>query len=95
MKLYVFLCYEYCKIKTVVCTFSVVIFLSQLFTSFPLFYIKIGTEQTYQYIKTAILKTRGTIYRNRFRRGTQARKVGNHCSTLLPGNIKIPLSFLL
>ena len=68
MELYLFLCYEYCKIKSVVCTFSVVIFLSQLITSFPLFYIKIGTEQKCHYLKTAILKTRGTIYRNGFKR---------------------------
>jgi hypothetical protein len=74
MKLYLFLCYEYCKIKSVVCTFTVSIFLSQHITSFPLFYIKIGTEEKCQYLKTAILKTRGTIYRIGIKRGTQVEK---------------------
>lgn len=69
MKVYLFLSYEYYKIKSMACTFSVVIFLSQLITSFPLFYIKIGTEQKCQYLKTAILQTRGTIYRTGCKRG--------------------------
>lgn len=55
-----------------VCTFSVVIF--QLITSFSLCYIKIGSKQNGQYLKTAILKTRGTVYRNGFKRGNQVEK---------------------
>jgi hypothetical protein len=57
MKLYLFLRYKCCKIKPAVCTLSVVIFFSQLIASFPLFYIKLDTEQKCQYLKTAILKT--------------------------------------